>query len=248
MKFDTVEVSGFKGAIIGVRMPMSKDYNDAKNKIDSLFYENGIPMKFGVDDLRVCQNRIKADDVPGKTGQPESKFLRMIHVQVAIQAPMYFWSEMDTYKVGTTANSTSKMHKLCSYPITIDCFEMDDYSDVRINEDEDEDNCIGWNNQMWHDLIYHLELLREKYNKTKDKRDWKELIRFLPESWLQTRMFDCNYEVLRNICCWRENHKLNEWSGKDNPTLTNFISWAHTLPFADELIFYKGENVEKKSS
>lgn len=241
MKFETIEVSGFKGALWGMRLPMSKDLDDAKSKSDSSFPElvDDEPV-IGTDDLKVAQNRIKADDAIGKTGQPESKFLRMIHVQVGITAPLYFWQELDTYKVGTVANSTSKMHKLSSYPITKESFEMDDFAESVMIEDNSEDRNDVNVNCLWENFIYCLEQLRETYNETKDKRYWKELLRMLPDSYLQTRVFDCNYEVLRNICCWRENHKLNEWSGKDNPSLNNFIAWAKTLPYADELIFYKG--------
>lgn len=237
MKFETIEVSGFKGALWGMRLPMSKDLDDAKSKSDSSFPElvDDEPV-IGTDDLKVAQNRIKADDIPGKTGQPESKFLRMIHVQVGITAPLYFWQELDTYKVGTVANSTSKMHKLSSYSITKESFEMDDYKNLWI-----EDGVGAYHlSDVYDELIETMETLREIYCRTKDKQTWKELLRILPDSYLQTRVFDCNYEVLRNICCWRENHKLNEWSGKDNPTLKNFIAWAKTLPYADELIFYKG--------
>lgn len=237
MKFETIDVSGFKGALWGMRLPMSKDLDDAKSKSDSSFPElaDDEPV-IGTDDLKVAQNRIKADDVIGKTGQPESKFLRMIHVQVGITAPLYFWQELDTYKVGTVANSTSKMHKLSSYPITKESFEMDDYKNLWI-----EDGVGAYHlSDVYDELIETMETLREIYCRTKDKQTWKELLRILPDSYLQTRVFDCNYEVLRNICCWRENHKLNEWSGKDNPSLNNFIAWAKTLPYADELIFYKG--------
>lgn len=269
MKFETIEVSGWKGALWGLRLPMSKDLDDAKSKSDSKLcdvrdcrpekcagcscYENArckynttkeyfnVEIKYciGKDDLRIAQNLIKADEKKSG-GQPNSKFLRMIHVQVGITAPMYFWSELDTYKVGTVANSTSKMHKLSSYPINKDCFEMDDFEQLCVSYKDG--SYVAYLQDYWDSLVDFLEHLRIHYNETKDKKYWKELIRLLPESWLQTRVFDCNYEVLRNICCWRENHKLNEWSGKDNPTLNNFIAWARTLPYADELIFYKGEN------
>lgn len=226
MKIEGTRVWGFEGAQIGMRLPMSLNYEDAKSKCASAVYADGTPLKIGESDLKVMKNLIKADNLEGVTGAPNSKYLRMIHVQVAVTAPLYWWKEMDTYKICTVRNSSSTMHKLASTPITMDCFEMDDYSDVRINEDED--NCIGWTNQMWRDLIYHLELLREKYNETKDKRYWKELIRLLPESWLQTSVLDLNYETLRNIYAWRKNHKLTEWH--------TFCDWIKTLPYAEELI------------
>lgn len=225
MKFEGIKTWGWENALIGMRLPMSFDYEDAKKKVDSVFYENGSLMTVGESDLKVMKNLVKADS-NDRTGSPNSKYLRMIHCQICVTAPIYWWKEMDTYKIGTVRNSSSTMHKLASTPITIDCFETDDYSDIRINEDED--NCIGWTNQMWHDLIYHLELLREKYNETKDKRYWKELIRLLPESWLQTSVLDLNYETLRNIYAWRKNHKLTEWH--------QLCKIIEELPLAKELI------------
>ena len=169
----------------------------------------------GPNDMDLAQRMIAA-------GTPNDKFLRQIFVSVDITAPLYWFKEMDTYKVGTTANSTSTMHKLASTPITIDCFEMDDFS------------AIGRaNKKSWEIIIGICEDLRNKYNKTKDIRYWKELIRILPESWLQTRTFTCNYSVLRNIIKWRSTHKLTEWH--------QFVDWCKTLPYAKELLFYKNK-------
>ena len=225
MKFENTKVWGFENAILGLRLPMCRDLSEAKGKSDSELQwvenENGEEVQkdqIGEDDMRICKNLIKAD-TNGNAGQPNSKFLRMIHVQVAITAPLYLFKELDTYKIGTVANSTSTMHKLASTPITLDCFEMDDYAEL--------DN--GFCTDMWNSLIVWLEGLRQKYNETKDKRYWKELIRLLPESWLQTRMFDCNYATLRNIYRWRKNHRLAEWS-------IAFKDWIEQLPYAKELI------------
>lgn len=212
MKFEKTTVTGIENAIIGLRLPMSKNFEDAKSKSDSVFVPGAISViKIGDDDLRVINNLLGADG-SGRPGEPNSKFMRMIHVQVAITAPLYWWKEFDTYKVGTVANSTSTMHKLASTPITEDCFEMDDYAEL--------DN--GFCTDMWKSLIDWLEGLRQKYNETKDKRYWKELIRLLPESWLQTRMIDCNFATLRNIYAWRRGHKLTEWH--------KFCDWICTLP------------------
>lgn len=131
--------------------------------------------------------------------------------------------EFDTYKVGTTANSTSTMHKLASTPITLDCFETDDFSQATINEIE-----TGLPTDMVYGLIQNLEELRQKYNETKDKRYWKELIRWLPNGWLQTRTVTMNYENLRSMYHQREHHKLSEWH--------QFCDWVKTLPYAEELI------------
>ena len=150
---------------------------------------------------------------------------------------MYWWSEFDTYKVGTVANSTSKMHKLASTPITLSCFETDDFSDVQIGTEESSiDAAAGWKT-----IIQMLESLRVKFNETKEKRYWKELIRLLPESWLQKRTVTMNYENLLGMCSsgQRRHHKLNEWSGEDRPELTNFIAWAGSLPYAEGLLLQR---------
>ena len=221
MKFDNTVVFGLENAMLGMRLPMCKNLEEAKDRSDSEYNcGNGCDTEFylGEDDLRLAKKLIKADSNSGS--QPNSKFLRMIHAQVCITAPLYFWKEADTYKVGTVANSTSTMHKLASTPITLDCFETDD---VEVLEEYNyEVSC--W----WSELISNLEKLRLKYNEKKDKKYWKELIRMLPESWLQTRMFDCDYATLRNIYRWRKNHKLSEWH--------KFCEWIETLPFAKELI------------
>ena len=131
--------------------------------------------------------------------------------------------EFDTYKVGTTANSTSTMHKLASTPITLDCFETDDFDDnFELSEHYHFTDFIN------SELIFALETLRQKYNETKDKRYWKELIRWLPNGWLQTRTITMNYENLRNMYHQREHHKLTEWH--------SFCHWVEGLPYAKELI------------
>lgn len=220
MKIEGTRVWGFEGAQIGMRLPMSLNYTDAKSKCDSAIYNDGTPLAIGESDLKVMKNLIKADNLEGVTGAPNSKYLRMIHVQVAVTAPLYWWKEMDTYKICTVRNSSSTMHKLASTPITLDCFEMDDFENVDVNEVPI--------NFTWTIFIGNLEQLRQKYNETKDKRYWKELIRLLPESWLQTSVLDLNYETLRNIYAWRKNHKLTEWH--------TFCDWIKTLPYAEELI------------
>ena len=229
MKFEKTEVWGFKHAIRGMRNPL-----ESWNKSDTFINGNcgtdcpcencsqteGI--EIGERDLFLMQKLIKA-------GSEHRKFLRQIFCSVDITAPLYFFKELDTYKVGTVSNSTSTMHKLASTPITIDCFEMDDY--------------CGFFEIQWKNLIALLEQCRKEYNETRDKRYWKELIRLLPESWLQKRTVTMNYENVLNMyrqrCIYP--HKLNEWSGKDNPNVPNFKSWVESLPYAKELICTKVE-------
>ena len=170
-------------------------------------------------------------------GSEHRKFLRQIMVTVDITAPLYWWKEFDTYKVGTTANSTSTMHKITSKPITLDCFEIDDYDDslhIGMTPTGDPYN-VG---VFTEDFIDFLENLRLKYLETNDKAYWKELIRWLPESWLQTRTVTMNYENLLSMVHQRKHHKLTEWSG-DGEFFVNesFIKFAKKLPYAKEFIF-----------
>ena len=180
----------------------------------------------GPNDMKLAQTLIKA-------GPEHRKFLRQIFVSAAITVPIYWWKETDTYKVATVANSTSTMHKLTSKPVTLDCFEIDD-----LNSELEyyQGNTI----EMLSDVIIEqLEFLRQKYIETKDKRYWKELVRWLPEGWLQTRTWTANYETIRAMCSpgQRRNHKLNEWSGIDDNSKETFIKWARQLPYAQYLIF-----------
>ena len=226
-------------------------------------YGNGYAFEYayiGPNDMSLAQRMISG-------GRPNDKFLRQIFVSVDITAPLYLWKEIDTYKIGTVANSASTMHKLASTPITLECFETGDYNNnigvglwPEASEDEyvpepNYDELIG--NFGLHENSYNtreavllndiikghinfLERLRRIYLETKDIRYWKELIRWLPESWLQTRTWTANYDVLRNIVFWRKNHKLKyEWD--------SFIQWCQSLPYANELIFYhNGYDTEYK--
>lgn len=239
MKFEDTEVWGFRKALKGMRNPKNSwdksdsvfGYSQCENcnhnnlcdecsKHDPNDYAIEAPI-IGVNDMKLAQQLIKA-------GSEHRKFMRQIFVSVDITAPLYWWKEFDTYKVGTVANSTSTIHKLATTPITVECFEIDDY-----------DNSIFTNVEEIEYLVQFLESLRIKYLDTKDKRYWKELIRWLPESWLQTRTVTMSYENLLAVCSkgQRRFHKLNEWSGQDYNTKPNFISWARTLPYAQELIF-----------
>ena len=173
-------------------------------------------------------------------GSEHRKFLRQIMVTVDITAPLYWWKEFDTYKVGTTANSTSTMHKLTSKPITLDCFEIDDlstnlYWSLSFKTGEEESN-ISFNEYIGATLDA-LEGLRIKYLETNDKRYWKELVRWLPESWLQTRTVTMNYENILSMVHQREHHKLTEWSGSgDSFVHESFIKFAKSLPYMEDFL------------
>jgi len=253
MKFENTEVFNFEGALRGMRNP-----KNSWNKSDShlcffqndecekcLNYINGFNQKYkacidkgvrwepyyiGENDMKLAQALIAA-------GSEHAKFLRQIFVSVDITAPEYIWSQIDTYKIGTTANSTSKMHRLANTPITQECFEMEDY-DGRIIIYNREPYDIDYDvSELWADIIDRCEILRQKYNETKDMRYWKELIRILPESWLQTRTWTANYAVLRNMYKQRcaTPHKLTEWQA--------FGSWIKSLPYAKEILLYEKEIV-----
>ena len=234
MKFEHTEVWGFEHAIRGMRNPLeswkkSDSYLWRKNCSYCKEIANCSPsFHIGKNDLELMQRLIKA-------GSEHRKFLRQIFISVDITAPLFWWKEFDTYKIGTVANSTSTMHKLASTPITKDCFEMGDFEHVTFTRDSAGIDIKLSTQNIWNGIISDLEALRRKYVETKDKRYWKELIRLLPESWLQTRTITMNYENLLSMVHQRKNHKLTEWS-------IDFINWVKTLPYANELLFLeKGE-------
>ena len=183
----------------------------------------------GPNDLNLAQRLINS-------GPEHAKFLRQIFVSVDITAPLYWWKEADTYKVGTTANSTSTMHKLTSYPITKEMFEFDDFSNVDYYLDDRGDGkpVMWYINDDIEDFIWFLESLRQKYLSTNNKIYWRALVQLLPQGWLQTRTWTANYAILRNIYFQRKNHKLKEWH--------QFCDWIKTLPYSKELITLGDEN------
>lgn len=226
MKIDRIWTGNWENAIHGMRHAM-----ESYDKSDSEFANYGTMMILGKNDLDLAQRLVKA-------GTPHDKFMRQIFFSADVTAPLYWWKEMDTYKVATVANSTSTMHKLASTPITLDCFETDDFnSDLEIepfeSETDDGNNVYTVSfsydtEEMANSIIEDLENLRQKYLETKDIRYWKELIRWLPESWLQTRTWTANYATLRQIYHWRKDHKLSEWH--------TFCDMIKSLPYANELL------------
>ena len=264
MKFENTDVWGFAHALRGMRNPKNSwDQSDSHylSWDDDLFDKLG-GYWIGPKDMKLAQGLIKG-------GPEHRKFLRQIFVSVDITAPLYWWKEFDTYKVGTVANSTSTMHKLMSKPITRESFEMDDFCEElsvqRVDQSEVTDAGLAtgfkahWHMDMFVDyLIEHLEDVRQDYIRWQEAKTmptgdpewiehcedmiyhlWKELVRWLPEGWLQTRTVTMNYENLLAMCSkgQRRFHKLNEWSGKEDAELANFIAWARTLPYAQQFIF-----------
>lgn len=228
MKFENTEVWGFEHSLRGMRNP--KNSWNRSDSYQSDFTNDGKNgFVIGENDMKLAQTLIKA-------GNEHRKFMRQIFVSVDITAPLYWWKEFDTYKVGTVANSTSTMHKLATTPITLDCFEIDDYDrNLSLADNPKDDDGLDNISTFEEDIIYVLENIRQKYLETKDKRYWKELVRWLPESWLQKRTITMNYENVRNMYFQRRNHKLTEWS-------ESFIKWVESLPYAEELIMYDGRS------
>lgn len=251
MKFENTEVWGFQHALRGMRNPknswakgdsFSYDYTETDPLVTGqrVNDEYNIYFTIGNNDLKLARTLIKA-------GSEHRKFLRQIFVSVDITAPLYWWKEFDTYKIGTTANSTSTMHKIQANKITIDCFEVDDYKDLELSNPLPLDGCVTRHIEILEQMrLLHLRYAQKandegcsekqrKHYRRLSKLYWKELIRWLPESWLQTRTVTMTYENIYSILHQRRYHKLNEWSGIDEPEKVNFISWAKSLPYVKEL-------------
>lgn len=219
MKFERTHVYNFEEALYGMRLPMMShaksdsvdcmliDCDECPFDVDSDQCEM-MDYIIGPNDMDLCQRLINA-------GSTHRKFMRQILVCVTVTGPLYWWKEYDTYKVGTVANSSSTMHKLASTPITLECFETDDF-DPEIEDPTD--------------IINKCEYYRQKFLETKDKRYWKALVRWLPDGWLQTRTLTFSYENLRAMYFDRKAHKLSEWH--------TFCDWILTLPYAEDLITY----------
>jgi len=226
MKFEHTEVYGFEGALRGMRNPLeSWDKGDSRGERSYPSLMGGVMWvdKFviGENDLKLARKLIMA-------GSDHSKFMRQIIVSVDITAPLYWWKEFDCYRVGVVANSTSTMHKLSSTPITDQCFEMADFENVKVFDDNVHplENSLGY---YLESHIQFLEKLRTLYLETNDKQYWKELIRWLPCGWLQTRTVTMSYQNIRAMYFARNSHKLTEWS-------EGFVDWVMGLPYAEELI------------
>lgn len=201
IKVENIEVFGWEAAMRGMRNPMN-----SWAKSDTVFagWDDKSPI-IGENDMKLMKNLRKA-------GTDHRKYLRMINVTMDITAPMYWWSEYDTYKVGTVANSCSKMHKIADKEFTLDDFSHEHlYAPI-------------------HDLrpiIHNLNLYRENYLVSKNKNDWWQMIQLLPASYNQRRTVQLNYEVLLNMYHARKEHKLDEWR--------EFCKIIESLPYFKEI-------------
>ena len=207
IRIDNVDVYGFEAAIRGMRSP--KNSWDKSDSCWSSPNENGTDKPMYI----IGENDLKLMHTLAAAGQDHGKFLRMIHVQLDVTAPLYWWKEADTYSVGVVKNSCSTMHKIHAKEFT-----MDDFSHEHLYS-------------PMHDLKPTVDLLnvyRERFIDTKDKEDWWQLIQLLPSSYNQRRTWDLNYAVLRNIYHARKGHRLDEWH--------TLCDWIETLPYSKELI------------
>lgn len=200
IKLENTKVMNFEGAIRGARNPMN-----SWDRMDSSYDKDGNYV-LGENDLSLAKRLCKA-------GSDHRKFIRQILVCVDITAPMYWWKEFDTYKVGTVANSTSTMHKIHSKP-----FELDDFSHDHLSEDA---------KGALLDFIGFMEKKRVSFVENKNKDDWYDIIQLLPSSYNQTRTITMNYENLHNMYFARKSHKLEEWH--------KYCDWIMELPYTKEL-------------
>lgn len=198
LKVSNISVTNIENAIRGMRKPLN-----SWDKSDSIYCNDFI---LGEKDKELALNLIKA-------GTDHRKFLRQIFVSMDIISPLYWWKEMDTYKVGTVTNSCSTMHTIHKNPFSIDMFSVDS-------------NDLKNYYTMW--LIPQLEKYRKLYLETNNKEYWKDIIQLLPTSYNQMRTWTGNYEVLRNIYHARKNHKLTEWH--------DFCKIIEKLPYNEFII------------
>jgi hypothetical protein len=201
LKTERIAVMNLENAMRGARNPLN-----SWARSDSYYNENGEYI-LGPNDLDLAKRLRNA-------GSDHRKYLRQVIVCMDITAPMYWWKEFDTYKVGTVANSTSTMHKIHAAPFT-----ADDFSCERMTEAT---------RAKFDGVIAYMEDLRLRYNETKDKALWIDMIQFLPSSYNQMRTVTMNYENLINIYHARKNHKLSEWHV--------LCADIEKLPYAKELI------------
>lgn len=216
IKIENVDVYGWEAAIRGARNPMN-----SWDKADTRYFSEGAP-KLGPNDHKLLQNLANA-------GPDHGKFLRMITVTVDLTAPLYWWKEFDTYKVGTVANSCSTMHKIHAKPFDLDDFSHEHLFDG-IDRLEGEDDREYYENPttVLEYIIRVLNYYRDKFVAAKDKRYWWQLVQLLPSSYNQRRTVMLNYQVLKSMYHARKHHKLDEWR--------KFCFWIETLPYSELII------------
>lgn len=218
IKISKTEVFGWESAIRGMRNPMN-----SWDKSDSYLGFKEDPSPINPDDelwFFIGENDLKLMKSLSKAGDDHGKFLRMINVTMDITAPLYWWKEFDTYKVGTVSNSCSTMHKIQEKEFTFDDFSHEhilDFTDITRESPLD----------VLANVISELNYCRKLYLKSKDKRYWWQMIQLLPSSYNQKRTIQLNYQVLKTMYHARKNHKLDEWR--------EFCKWCESLPYFKEI-------------
>lgn len=220
IKIKNTEVYGWEASIRGMRNPMN-----SWDKSDSLelFRVGQHGVQLGNNDLTLMKQLVKA-------GTDHSKFMRMINVTLDITAPLYWWKEFDTYKVGTVRNSCSTMHKIAEKEFT-----LDDFSHEHLTKEDDE-FCDDFGMLVLDVTIESLNEFRRAFLKTGDKKYWWQMIQLLPSSYNQRATVQLNYAVLRNMYHARKNHKLDEWR--------EFCEWIESLPYSELITMEKEKNNE----
>lgn len=226
IKIKNTKVVGWEEAIRGMRNPMNSwDRSDS-----------GFKPLATLDDFVWCigENDYKLMTKLAKAGSVHAKYRRMITVYVDITAPLYWWKEFDTYKVGTVANSCSTMHKIHEKEFTLDDFSHEHFGEVFHNDEIMRISKDEWTSLGVLDItVRMLNFYRDWYIKTKDKRYWWQMIQLLPSSYNQRRTVMLNYEVLAGIYISRKVHKLDEWR--------DFCKWIKNLPYSEVIT---GEEIE----
>lgn len=227
IKIEHVEAYGWEAAVCGARNPMNSWHLSDSYWTHIEDAETHETAKFeyflGEKDLALLKKLSSA-------GSDHGKFLRMITVTLDITAPLYWWKEFDTYKVGTVANSCSTMHKIHAKEFTLDDFSHEHLVDEPFPiTDEYVETYV----ELLGDMVICLNRARERYLETKDKKYWWQMIQLLPSSYNQKRTVQLNYQVLKSMHHARKAHRLDEWC--------EFCSWIETLPYAKELIVGEGE-------
>ena len=233
IKLENTEVVGWGSAIRGMRNPMNS-WEKSDSHRDGCYRT---PLCYKSKYYTVGHNDLDLMTRLRNAGTDHRKFMRMITVYVDITAPLYWWKEFDTYKVGTVANSCSTMHKIADKEFTLGDFSCEHLIDLKPKDDERNipiidvspyyDKTIIYSPNGWlTGTIYLLNECRKWYLETKDKKYWWQMIQLLPSSYNQKRTVMLNYEVLANIYKSRKNHKLDEWS-------VGFIDWIKSLPYSE---------------
>lgn len=223
IKLENTEVMGWEAAIRGMRNPMNswgKSDSEMKWTDDPSYYDIGRP-DFGMS-MVIGPNDIDLMTRLRNAGTDHRKFMRMITVYVDILAPLYWWKEFDTYKVGTVANSCSTMHKIAEKEFTIGDFSTEHLLS-RVNDEWKLPGKPPY--EILRTTIHTLNKCRNAYLKNKNKEYWWQMIQLLPSSYNQRRTTMLNYEVLANIYKSRKNHKLDEWR--------EFCKWIESLPYSE---------------